>query len=167
MFLPVSLPHRSRRHQRANYLPSRGPWSIKIPSPIHQSLLLSPSFSKFIEMSDATANIPPSFSRADIQLLVSGYSRGGLHQWGQVGLFSQVLGPVPNYNYTDKSIAVVAWELTELMGHVVCVVDPCSATPWFLRIVLTPDFVFLGLHWAGTDAPGKSCLSHLTLDLSS
>ncbi|GLI77834.1 hypothetical protein PoHVEF18_006129 [Penicillium ochrochloron] len=107
-------------------------------------------------MSEATANIPPSFSRADIQLLVSGYSRGSLHQWGQVGLFSQVLGLVPNYNYTDKSIAVVAWELTELMGHVVCVVDPCSATPWFLRIVLTPDFVFLGLHWAGTDAPVSS-----------
>ncbi|KAF3400152.1 hypothetical protein F1880_008131 [Penicillium rolfsii] len=96
-------------------------------------------------------NIPPFFSRADIQLLVSAYSRGSLYQWGQVGLFSRVLGLVPNNN--DKSIAVVAWELSKLMGHVVCVVDPCSAAPWFLRIVLTPDFVFLGLHWAGTDSP--------------
>ncbi|KAJ5895873.1 uncharacterized protein N7473_005272, partial [Penicillium subrubescens] len=81
---------------------------------------------------------------------------GGLHQWGRVGLFSRMLGLVPNYNHTDKSIAVVAWELTELMGHVVCVVDPCSATPWFLRIVLMPDFLFLGLHWAGTDVPVSS-----------
>jgi hypothetical protein len=113
-----------------------------------------PSFSFFsprkTDMSNTSANIP-SFSRSDIQLLVSGYSRGGLHLWGQVGLFTQVLGLGP---MNDKSTAVVAWELSELMGHVVCVVDPCSAAPWYLRIVLTPDFIFLGLHWAGSNSPG-------------
>jgi hypothetical protein len=110
-------------------------------------------------MSNAFANVP-AFSRSDIQLLVSGYSRSGLHQWGQIGLFTQALGLGP---INDKSISVVAWELSELMAHVVCVIDPCSASPWFLRMVLTPDFIFLGLHWAGSDAPGMSSTLALLL----
>lgn len=50
-------------------------------------------------------------------------------------------------------------------GHLVCVIDPCSA-PLFLRIVLTPDFVFLGLHWADSNLPGMYYLI-LTLILIS
>lgn len=91
------------------------------------------------------------FSRADIQLLVSGYSRDGIHLWGQISLYIQVLGLA---SMNDPSIVVVAWELSELIACVVCVVDPCSAAPWYLRMVLTPDFIFLGLHWAGSNTPG-------------
>lgn len=100
----------------------------------------------------SNAPFVPAFSRSDIQLLVGGYSKVGFRQWGQIEVFSRVLGLGP---MNDKSIAVVAWELSELEGHVVCVVDPCSATPWYLHIVLMRDFVFLGLHWAGSDSPGK------------
>ncbi|CEJ59653.1 hypothetical protein PMG11_08269 [Penicillium brasilianum] len=99
-------------------------------------------------MSDASTNVP-SFSRSDIRLLVSGYTRVGLRQWGQIEIFAQVLGQGP---MNDRSLAVIAWELNELTGNVVCVVDPCSTAPWFLRVVITPDFVFLGLYWAGVDS---------------
>lgn len=113
-------------------------------------------------MSDASTNVP-SFSRSDIRLLVSGYTRVGLRQWGQIEIFAQVLGQGP---MNDRSLAVIAWELDELTGHVVCVVDPCSTAPWFLRIVITPDFVFLGLYWAGVDSIGKCPLTIPSLRLN-
>ncbi|KAJ5368048.1 uncharacterized protein N7496_007808 [Penicillium cataractarum] len=100
----------------------------------------------------SNAPFVPAFSRSDIQLLVGGYSKVGFRQWGQIDVFSRVLGLGPMY---DKSIAVVAWYLSELEGHVACVVDPFSDTPWYLRIVLMRDFVFLGLHWAGSDSPAS------------
>jgi hypothetical protein len=112
-------------------------------------------------MSDASANVP-SFSRVDIQLLVGRYTRLGLRQWGKIEIFTQVLGLGP---MDDRSIAVIAWELNELTGHVVCVVDPCSTAPWFLRIVLMPDFVFLGLYWAGIDSIGTFSLAIPSLRL--
>jgi hypothetical protein len=38
------------------------------------------------------------------------------------------------------------------MGHAPWVVVPCYASPWFLRMIGTLRFHFLGLHWASSNA---------------
>ncbi|EPS28501.1 hypothetical protein PDE_03447 [Penicillium oxalicum 114-2] len=82
-------------------------------------------------------------SRADVEQLVCRYPDVAPSFLGQTELFSQVLGQVAS---DEPSLVVVAWQVTELMAHLVCVVGPCTASPWYMRMVMTPDFLFLGMH---------------------
>lgn len=54
-------------------------------------------------------------------------------------------------------------DLSELMGHLVCVIDPDSPHAWILRIVLVSDYIWLGMHWARSNYSGElSVLSSLS-----
>ncbi|KAJ5179314.1 hypothetical protein N7492_002524 [Penicillium capsulatum] len=81
---------------------------------------------------------------------------GGALRWrpglggGQQDLLEQVLWGSTNHN--DPSLVVLAWELTCFVAQLVCVVDPASPQPWLLRIELAPDYIRLGLTWAGPDS---------------
>lgn len=92
------------------------------------------------------------FTRQQIQFLASGYTQGQLTQWGHEGVLQEVLGQGSSH---EPAIIALAWDINELMGHLVCVIDPGSPHAWILRIVLAPDFIWLGLHFVGTECHGK------------
>ncbi|KAJ5146503.1 Protein of unknown function DUF3468 [Penicillium bovifimosum] len=54
---------------------------------------------------------------------------------------------------------VLAWELSGLHTNLVVVVAPGTKNAWILRVVLTPEFLWFRLHWAGWPYPGKYQLS--------
>lgn len=90
----------------------------------------------------ATGNIR-MFTRAQIQCLASGYAPGQFTIWGQGEVFQEVLGQGPS---DEPAILALAWDISELLGHLVCVVNPGSAQAWILRIILAPEFIWMGLH---------------------
>lgn len=61
-------------------------------------------------------------------------------------MFQDVLGRGPS---DEPSILALAWDISELLGHLVCVVNPGSAQAWILRLVLAPECLWMGLHPAG------------------
>ncbi|KAJ5595459.1 uncharacterized protein N7459_001667 [Penicillium hispanicum] len=87
------------------------------------------------------------FTKPQIQALASGYANGNLIQWGQRGLIQDVLELDSSH---DPAIVALAWDLNELLGHLVCIIGAGSPQAWILRILLAPEFIWLGLHWAGT-----------------
>jgi hypothetical protein len=96
----------------------------------------------------ASASAAPIITTEDIQLLVSGYAHDSLQQWGEAGLPEQVLERGPE-------IVIIGWELNELMGQLVGVVNPNSPQKWILWIIVTPEWLWLGLHAVQTSAPSK------------
>lgn len=94
----------------------------------------------------ATGNIRV-FTRAQIQCLAGGYAPGQIITSGWDGVFQDVLGQGPS---DEPAIVALAWDITELLGHLVCVVNPGSAQAWILRIILAPEFIWMGLHQAVT-----------------
>lgn len=94
----------------------------------------------------ATGNIRV-FTPAQIQCLIRGYAPGQIITWGQDEVFQDVLGRQPS---DESAILALTWDISELLGHLVCVVNPGSAQAWILRIILGPEFIWLGLHPAGT-----------------
>lgn len=97
-------------------------------------------------MRDMAAPNICTFTRQQIQLLVSGSAHRQLTQWGDEEVLQDVLGRGPSH---EPTIVVLAWDINELLGHLVCVIDPESPHAWILRIVLAPDFLWLGLHFHG------------------
>lgn len=83
--------------------------------------------------------------KADIHQLIRGYSPGELMSWGQLGLLEEAL----ELRSGLPSIAVMDWRLDMLMAHLECVINPGTMRAWVLRVVLAPDFIWLGLHQAG------------------
>jgi len=63
---------------------------------------------------------------------------------------SGVLGLGPGH---EPLIITPCWNLNEFMGHLVCVIDPDSS--WIPRIILAPDYIWLGLHWDGSNCRGE------------
>ncbi|KAJ5142868.1 uncharacterized protein N7515_001655 [Penicillium bovifimosum] len=50
---------------------------------------------------------------------------------------------------------VLSWELSGLCSNLVVVVAPGTENSWILRVVLTPEFLWFGLHWAGWSYPAQ------------
>ncbi|KAJ5542817.1 hypothetical protein N7461_008820 [Penicillium sp. DV-2018c] len=53
----------------------------------------------------------------------------------------------------DPEMFVLFWELGELHANLIVVVAPGSQNAWILRVVLAPEFLWLGLHRAGLEHP--------------
>ncbi|CEJ59654.1 hypothetical protein PMG11_08270 [Penicillium brasilianum] len=90
-------------------------------------------------MSASATATSPLIAGRDILLLVRGYARDNLQQWGQVGLLTQVLGQDPHIHTID-------WAIDELAAQLVCVINVNSPDALILRIIVTPDFIWLGFH---------------------
>lgn len=94
--------------------------------------------------------------KADIHQLIRGYSPGEQMSWGQLDLMEEALELDSGF----PSIPVMDWHVDNLMAHLVCVINPGSPWTWVLRVVLAPDFIWLGLHPAGTmDAHATALLN--------
>ncbi|KAJ5123070.1 hypothetical protein N7448_009167 [Penicillium atrosanguineum] len=104
-----------------------------------------------------------TFTRQQIHLLASGYDHGALFQWDCHDIIRGVLGLAPGH---DPLIVALEWHLTELMGHLVCVIDPDSPHAWILRMILALDFIWLGMHWAGSDSHNEFEFDVLYLEVT-
>ncbi|KAJ5368049.1 uncharacterized protein N7496_007809 [Penicillium cataractarum] len=102
-----------------------------------------------------SASTIPSFAARDIQQLVSGYAQDNLQQWGHVGLFEYVLGQDPYIN-------AIHWAIDELAAQLVCVINANSTAPMILRIIVTPDFLWAGIHAVPLRVASKSTPSHVS-----
>ncbi|KAJ5474333.1 hypothetical protein N7475_003899 [Penicillium sp. IBT 31633x] len=85
-------------------------------------------------------NIAP-FSKSGLQVIAGEYLAGCVLKWDEDSLFDQLFA--------------AGWELSELLCNMVIVVGPGSPEAFILRVVLAPEFVWFGLHWAGLPYPGK------------
>lgn len=90
-----------------------------------------------------------TFAARDIQLLVGGYAQDNLQQWGHVGLLEHVLGQDPYINAID-------WAIDELAAQLVCVINANSTAPMILRIIVTSDFLWVGIHVVPLSVASKS-----------
>lgn len=92
------------------------------------------------------------FNQQQIEFLTSRYCHGGLTKWGNDEVFQGALGRDPG---DEPAIIALAWEMNQCLGHIVCVIDPGSPRACILRIILAPDFLWLGLHFVGTECDGE------------
>jgi hypothetical protein len=102
-----------------------------------------------LTMSASTTGTCPLIAGRDILLLVRGYARDNLEQWGHVGLLTQVFGQDPHIHTID-------WAIDELAAQLVCVVNANSPESLILRILVTPEFLWLGLHAVPLSVASKS-----------
>ncbi|KAF3400151.1 hypothetical protein F1880_008130 [Penicillium rolfsii] len=92
---------------------------------------------------------PAIITTFDISLLASGYCHDNLHQWREAGLLEQVLEQGPYIIITHSSLG-------QLGAQLFCLVDPHGQQPWVLRILVTPEWLWLGLHAIQASAPGNT-----------
>ncbi|KAJ5787592.1 hypothetical protein N7457_002582 [Penicillium paradoxum] len=88
------------------------------------------------------------FSKSGLQVLAGEYLGGSFLKWDEMSLFDQLFGVG-----FEPEMCVLTWELTELLCNLVIVVGPGLPDAFFLRVVLAPEFVWFGLHWAGLPNP--------------
>ncbi|KAJ5502635.1 hypothetical protein N7463_005509 [Penicillium fimorum] len=79
------------------------------------------------------------FSKSGLQVLA-----GPLLKWDEMSLFDQLFA-----EGFEPEMSVLTWELTELLCNMVIVVWPSFPQTYLLRVVLAPEFLWFGLHWAG------------------
>lgn len=92
----------------------------------------------------------PALSSSDIVQLVCRYARTNVPQMGQEGLLEHVLGQ------DDFFVAVIDWQLSDLVMDIFCVIGAESShQPWVMRMVLTPDFLWISLYAVQPDCPRK------------
>ncbi|KAJ9488574.1 hypothetical protein VN97_g4729 [Penicillium thymicola] len=90
----------------------------------------------------------PPFSKSSLQILAGEYLAGPLLKWDEMSLFDQLFAAG-----FEPEMSVLAWELTELLCNMVIVVGAGSPNAYLLRVVLAPEFAWLGLHRAGMPHP--------------
>ncbi|KAJ5143350.1 uncharacterized protein N7515_002137 [Penicillium bovifimosum] len=90
----------------------------------------------------------PSFRKVDLQVLAGEYRPGTLFMWDQLCLFDELV-----WGAAAPEMFVLAWELSGLHTNLVVVVAPGTENAWILRVMLTPEFLWFGLHWAGLPYP--------------
>lgn len=90
------------------------------------------------------------FSKSGLQVLAGEYLAGSLLKWDEMSLFDHLFAAG-----FEPEIRVLTWELSPLLCNMVMVVGPGSPEAVLLRVVLAPEFVWFGLHWAGLPSPGK------------
>jgi hypothetical protein len=131
--------------------PSTAP-AASLPFPSSSSPSSSSPSSSPPSSSPPSSSFPsfPSFSKGDLQVLAGVYQAGTLLKWDEMSLFDQLFA-----DGSEPEMFVLSMELSELHGNMVIVVAPGSQDAWILRIALAPEFIWLGLHWAGLPYPGK------------
>ncbi|KAJ5657508.1 uncharacterized protein N7484_001157 [Penicillium longicatenatum] len=85
-------------------------------------------------------------TRAGLRLLARRYIGAEFESraWGESHLFQQLWGEDPQSNL---AIIPLATNLSPLLAHLICAVSTGGLMPaWVLRMVLTPEFLWLGLH---------------------
>ncbi|KAJ5824884.1 hypothetical protein N7447_007224 [Penicillium robsamsonii] len=96
------------------------------------------------------------FSKSGLQVLAGEYLAGPLLKWDEMSLFDELFA-----TGSEPEMSVLTWELIELLCNMVIVVGPGSPQTYLLRVVLTPEFAWFGLHWAGMPHPGKYLSSRI------
>ncbi|KAJ5143398.1 uncharacterized protein N7515_002185 [Penicillium bovifimosum] len=92
----------------------------------------------------------PTFNKNDLLVLAGEYRAGTVLEWDPLRLLDELLlGPA------TPEMFVLAWEISMLHTNLVVVVAPGTENSWILRVVLTPEFLWLGLHWAGLPYPAQ------------
>jgi hypothetical protein len=92
-----------------------------------------------------------TFSKAGLQTLAATYQGGTAQQADEQGAFEYLLGNGPRM----PSMSVIKWDITMLLCNMVMIVDPGTPHALLLRVVLSPEFAWFGVHWAGLDQPSK------------
>ncbi|KAJ5542439.1 hypothetical protein N7535_004859, partial [Penicillium sp. DV-2018c] len=82
----------------------------------------------------------------DLRILAGEYRNGNILKWDDMSLFDNFFA-----EGIEPELFVLFWKLVELHANLIVVVAPGSRNAWILRIVLTPEFLWLGLHWAGSE----------------
>lgn len=95
-----------------------------------------------------------SFTKAGLQTLATTYQGGPAQQSDEHGAFEYLLG-----NGTHQpAISVIKWEITMMLCNLIMVVDPGTPNALLLRVILTPEFAWFGVHWAGAEQSGEYTL---------
>jgi hypothetical protein len=95
-----------------------------------------------------------SFTKAGLQTLAATYEGGPAQQSDEHGAFEYLLGNGPH----QPAISVIKWELTMMLCNLIMVVDPGTPNALLLRVILTPEFAWFGVHWAGAEQFGEYTL---------
>ncbi|OGE48666.1 hypothetical protein PENARI_c027G10934 [Penicillium arizonense] len=100
-----------------------------------------------------------SFTKAGLQTLATTYEGGPAQQSDEHGAFEYLLGNGP----TQPAMAVIKWDITMMLCNLIMVVDPGTPNALLLRVILTPEFAWFGVHWAGAEqsVPLESYLENL------
>lgn len=87
----------------------------------------------------------PILTKAGLRLLAARYLNGEFEarSWGKTQLLDEFWGEEP----TDATITPLATTFAPLLAQIICAISAGGPTPaWVLRVVLTPEFLWLGLH---------------------
>ncbi|KAJ5889553.1 hypothetical protein N7504_010363 [Penicillium tannophilum] len=87
----------------------------------------------------------PILTKAGLRLLAARYINGEFEarSWGKTQLLDEFWGEEP----TDATITPLATTFAPLLAQLICAISAGGPTPaWVLRVVLTPEFLWLGLH---------------------
>ncbi|KAJ5542818.1 hypothetical protein N7535_005242 [Penicillium sp. DV-2018c] len=111
------------------------------------STLPSSHSSSFSSSTGSSPSFPP-FSKGDLRVLAGEFRSGKILKWDDMSLFANFFA-----EGIDPEMFVLFWELGELHANLIVVVAPGSQNAWILRVVLAPEFLWLGLHRAGLEHP--------------
>lgn len=87
----------------------------------------------------------PILTKAGLRLLAARYINGEFEarSWGKTQLLDEFWGEEP----TEATITPLATTFAPLLAQLICAISAGGPTPaWVLRVVLTPEFLWLGLH---------------------
>ncbi|CAG8213291.1 unnamed protein product [Penicillium salamii] len=93
---------------------------------------------------DTLVNRVP-FSKNGLQVLAGMYLGGLLLRWDQYGLFNSLFDAG-----VDLDMFVLRWDFSTLLGEMLLVINPGKANAFLLRLNMASEYLWLGIHWAGT-----------------
>ncbi|CAG7959000.1 unnamed protein product [Penicillium salamii] len=96
---------------------------------------------------DTLVNRVP-FSKNGLQVLAGMYLGGLLLRWDQYDLFNSLFDAG-----VDLDMFLLRWDFSTLLGEMLLVINPGKANTFLLRLNMAPEYLWLGLHWAGTPEP--------------
>ncbi|CAG7946478.1 unnamed protein product [Penicillium olsonii] len=98
------------------------------------------------------------FSKNGLQVLAGMYLGGLLLGWDQYGLFDSLFD-----TGIDPEMCVLHWNFSALLSEMMLVINLGKANAFLLRLNMAPEYIWLGLHWAGTpeNVPISAYLSSL------
>ncbi|KAJ5323164.1 hypothetical protein N7452_011453 [Penicillium brevicompactum] len=94
---------------------------------------------------DATAAGVP-FSLNDLQVLAGEYLGGPSQGWDPQNAFGHLFG-----SGLDPKMFVLRAHLTALLGEIILVVNPGTPDACILRLNVAPEYLWVGIHWAGPE----------------
>ena len=98
------------------------------------------------------------FSKNGLQVLAIMYLGGLLLRWDQHGVFEVLFGS----GSVEPEMFVLKWDLTSLLSEIIFVLNPGTPDACILRLNMAPEYMWLGIHWAGTPQTGMYALTLLS-----